>query len=262
MKDSAPMSGNSPFVFVIGFLGLMVGCGSVTETVNTEPEADVQQSLEVSQSGDLDAVVDTERTVLECKEPCNDSNSCTADQCDADTGQCVFIPTAAGCDDGDSCSVGDHCVSGTCVSGDVARNCNDDNPCTVESCLPSVGCKFEPTLCNDANACTVDSCDPAVGCLFEAQSDGAHCDDGNPGTGPDSCTDGICTGVGKDCSQYVVQPFPAMRVNSLKFAGAAAPGLDLNDDGVGDNALVSALSFILLLLRFNPGVVVLVNFNE
>ena len=40
-----------------------------------------------------------------------------------------------------------------------AVNCDDGNPCTVDSCSPE-GCVHAPVNCDDGNPCTVDSCGP------------------------------------------------------------------------------------------------------
>lgn len=53
------------------------------------------------------------------------------------------------------------------VSGSVAActpgSCNDNDPCTVDTCDPVAGCIFTPTNCDDGNVCTVDSCAPVAG---------------------------------------------------------------------------------------------------
>jgi len=46
--------------------------------------------------------------------------------------------------------------------------------------------------CDDGNVCTVDTCIPAVGCANEATATG--CDDANLCTGPDVCVDKVCKG--------------------------------------------------------------------
>jgi hypothetical protein len=41
--------------------------------------------------------------------------------------------TDSDCTDGNVCTGVEHCVSGSCVAG-TALNCNDNNPCSVDSC--------------------------------------------------------------------------------------------------------------------------------
>jgi slime mold repeat-containing protein len=153
---------------------------------------------------------------------CDDGNQCTRD-CDPAVG-CVNTPLAngTGCSDGDACTQSDTCQAGVCVGG-AARNCNDGNPCTDDTCDPRTGCHHTPfpdgtpcvdgnactygevcsigkcvpggTInCGDGNPCTDDTCDPALGCRHTPVEDGAACSDGNACTTADSCQHGACVG--------------------------------------------------------------------
>ena len=141
---------------------------------------------------------------------CDDSNVCTAENCNSETG-CVVVSVESSCDDADACTVGDSCVEGLCEAG-VALVCDDENPCTDDTCFPESGCVFvanddnacsnedacdglegcvegecipgDPLVCNDQVDCTVDSCDSQLGCQY--LPDDESCDDANP------CTDNIC----------------------------------------------------------------------
>src|SRR5258705_7328689 len=54
--------------------------------------------------------------------------------------------------------------------------------------------------CNDNNPCTVDVCDPSVGCSHTAVVDTTPCNDGLCSTGR-TCTTGVCgAGTPTDCS--------------------------------------------------------------
>jgi hypothetical protein len=120
---------------------------------------------------------------------CDDGDPCTLDSCNPASG-CVHTPAAEGtsCDDGNACDGVDTCDSyGVCVSHDPPQ-CDDGNPCTVDSCDPQTGCKHvstaEGTKCDDGNACTtLDACDGNGVCLSVIP---LNCDDGNP------CTDDTC----------------------------------------------------------------------
>ncbi len=154
---------------------------------------------------------------------CNDNNECTDDSCDPSTG-CVYDPTASKpCNDGDACTTNDMCAGGSCDG--VAVDCDDDNPCTTDSCDPIAGCVFAPADgpdcddgnactsqdtcsgglcageaidCNDGNICTADSCDPATGCTTLGLSGGV-CDDDDKCTDGDTCDNGTCTGEAITC---------------------------------------------------------------
>jgi len=75
--------------------------------------------------------------VLHAPLVCNDSNACTADSCNPNSG-CVFAP------------------------GDPS----DNNGCTNDTCDPVLGVLHTPVVCNDSSICTADSCNPNTGCVF------------------------------------------------------------------------------------------------
>ncbi len=133
---------------------------------------------------------------------CDDGNVCTADSCDPAKG-CVGTPLQKVCTDGDACTKGDKCVSGVCFPG-AADDCDDDNPCTDDSCDSTKGCAHDviadgtecddgdlctnsdacsggkcaasKTVCDDDNACSTDVCDPKTGsCVFSPVKDGGVC---------------------------------------------------------------------------------------
>ena len=96
--------------------------------------------------------------------------------------------------------------------------CNDGNPCTADTCVPTSGCQHAPAAsgtcsdgnvcttgdtckagacaagtaldCNDKNPCTNDTCDPQKGCAYVANT--SECDDGNGCTESDRCKGGGC----------------------------------------------------------------------
>ena len=145
---------------------------------------------------------------------CDDENLCTDDTCEPLAG-CVHSPNAADCDDGNECTVGDHCEIGQCLFV-TTLDCNDDNPCTGDSCSADGGCQYTfvdaacddgdsctindqcvqgacmsgpPMVCDDGNPCTVEAC--KAGVCQTAPEDG-QCDDGNACTLGDHCDGGQC----------------------------------------------------------------------
>ena len=167
------------------------------------------------------------KTIVTCPEPPPGPDQiCQAASCNPANGSCSLVPDHEGlaCDDGNPCTVGEHCVVGTCKEGS-APNCNDGNPCTEDSCDKTQGCVHEPNTlpcndgnvcstqdtcaqgtcvggaalpCDDANPCTADTCDKATGCEHAFLDMG--CDDGNACTSVDACVNGICKGSGApDC---------------------------------------------------------------
>ena len=118
---------------------------------------------------------------------CDDSNPCTEELCDPESGCSEPSPVAddSPCDDGDACTAVDVCVEGACL-GVEATSCDDENPCTADTCDPELGC-IQLAIdgpCDDGDACTaVDVCvDGAC-----AGSGVIDCDDGNPCTIEGAC---------------------------------------------------------------------------
>ena len=69
---------------------------------------------------------------------CGDGNSCTDDSCHWESG-CIHQPKNEPCDDGNACTLNDWCGSGWC-NGNAMLNCDDDDPCTTDTCEPDQGC--------------------------------------------------------------------------------------------------------------------------
>jgi len=133
-------------------------------------------------------------TVVVC--PLDQDTACTKAQCNPKTGQCTqsAIPPGGPCNDGNACTGGDACLDGGCAGKKV--NCDDQDPCTFDSCDVVDGCLHEANpaaACDDDNACTTDGCGPG-GCAHAPVASGP-CDDHNPCTGSDGCAAGLCQGV-------------------------------------------------------------------
>lgn len=145
-------------------------------------------------------------------EDCNDQIDCTLDACSG--GKCVHIADSSRCTGGSFC-LGEKTCSATlgCVSG-PAKDCNDNNPCTIDSCddtnrvcnhLPqdslcndgkwcngteycdqALGCVAGAAPCNDLIPCTIDSCNEEThACTYTAND--AYCDDGKFCNGAETC---------------------------------------------------------------------------
>ncbi len=106
---------------------------------------------------------------------CNDANDCTEDKCMGAEACVNSVIDSGPCEDGDPCTVADHCDAGTCIGDPV--DCDDQDPCTDNVCTETGGCEYP------ANS--------------------APCDDDNPCTVADQCTEGICTGISMNCECLV-----------------------------------------------------------
>ena len=155
------------------------------------------------------------------KPNCDDGVPCTDDSCDVVSGSCLHLPNQAACDDGNSCTAGDHCAAGKCLPGDTgACQCSSEADCLpfddgdacngVVHCALDVWppkCAVEPGSVVDCSGvfdtqCRSAQCQPASGlCLLTDMADGTSCDDGNPCTTGDQCQKGLCVPPGMvDCN--------------------------------------------------------------
>ncbi len=162
-------------------------------------------------------------TMLTCSEY---NDACNLGKCDNEKGECFKKPKIVSipCDDGEWCTLEDHCDGkGICIGG-KKRICPDDN-CKVGQCDDGDNsCKKVPAaagvLCDDGNKCTgTDKCDAASKCVgsspkscpnaacklgycdtqsgdckLKSDKDGTVCNDGNACTDKDACKAGSCTG--------------------------------------------------------------------
>jgi hypothetical protein len=126
------------------------GCGSTVCTRDTAPGCTIYENSGAACDDGVPCTAPDRCVGRECvgfNFTCDDFNPCTDDSCDAQTGECAFIPNSAPCNDNSMCTTGDTCSGGTCVGG-PALECA---PC--ERCRPLLGCGIEP----------LDGCHPSLG---------------------------------------------------------------------------------------------------
>lgn len=117
---------------------------------------------------------------------CDDLSDCTTDGCIA--GACTYapLPDGDGCSDQDGCTEGDTCAGGVCQPGPRAPDCR--------SCADNDDCE-------DGDDCSVDFCD--LGRCEREGGPGEPCDDQDPCTTDDRCSDGRCAGAPLRCDDGV-----------------------------------------------------------
>ncbi|HVY32684.1 MAG TPA: hypothetical protein VHB79_39380 [Polyangiaceae bacterium] len=155
------------------------------------------------------------------------ADPCLSNVCVPETGECAPEPVTDGtaCNDANSCTARDSCVDGKCV-GRSPVVCTALSQCHLAGkCDPVTGACSNPekpnkSACNDGNACTqIDTCqagecvgaapatcaaidqchdmgvcDSATGiCSKPLKQNGVTCDDQNPCTAGDACSNGVCT---------------------------------------------------------------------
>ena len=158
---------------------------------------------------------------------CDDNEICTMDSCNSTTGLCQNVPVVVPCDDGNACTINDHCLNGTCTGTPFI--CDDNNPCTIDKCIDMGGiamcfttndnnatcsdgddctlndrcvdgdCISDTMECNDENICTDDQCVNGA-CQFTNNT--VTCDDMDACTINDRCINGVCQGIPKNCTDH------------------------------------------------------------
>jgi hypothetical protein len=177
-------------------------------------------------------------------------------------GKCTYAPAdGKTCDDGNSCTEQDQCVSGACKGTAIvcntapARLCKDASTLTVFTTpgqCQNGKCSYgqADVLCTSgckSGACQGDPCanvvcnTPPAGPCYSATgvcsggtcsyltTSGASCDDKDPCTIGDVCSGAICAGSPKQCTT----PPPAKCTGELTLTTYANPGTCVVGDGVG-----------------------------
>ncbi len=215
------------------FLLFFAGCGRTVLEVGGD--ADPPDAVPTGCAADVDCDDDNpcngaeSCTAGECTPgtpvDCDDGVECTADTCDATSGECISLPdhdlcergalcdpvegcrrrACAGpedCDDGAFCNGAEFCQRGECQPGSPIE-CNDGIACTADLCDESTdSCigQTDDALCNDGNFCNgTETCSPDIGCLPGRP---VECDDGDPCT-IDSCDSvtGACISTAVDADR-------------------------------------------------------------
>ena len=131
---------------------------------------------------------------------CDDGDECTTDACNSANGECEFSLTGTLCDNDVDCGNSDPCAVGICndcgICEEVLVTCNDENPCTNDSCITDVGCEF-------------------------IQISGP-CDDGDNCTANDSCWEGKCEGTVNLCGPGT-EANPAVNCEAIQSFDALSP---------------------------------------
>ncbi|MDW8247309.1 MAG: hypothetical protein RMJ84_12120 [Sandaracinaceae bacterium] len=77
--------------------------------------------------------------------PCEEDRfECTTVRCDERSRRCVIDTNDAMCSDGDACNGIERCHPYHGCQPGPAPVCNDESPCTIDSCNPSTGCVYTP----------------------------------------------------------------------------------------------------------------------
>ncbi len=98
---------------------------------------------------------------------CDDGVGCTDDACNEGTDSCDFLANDASCGDGVFCNGAETCDPALDCQAGAPVVCSDGVECTFDVCFqPTDACLFVPSArdCDDGDACTAESCDAIEGC--------------------------------------------------------------------------------------------------
>ena len=161
---------------------------------------------------------------------CNDNITCTDDSCSG-VSDCIFMPNNANCDDGNPCTQDSCSPTLDCIFNPIPLNgvsCDDGNACTTNDvCQAGVCVGGSPPDCNDSNPCTVDTCNNSTGCVNTPGNSGSIC---RPAVG--ICDiDEVCDGINAAC------PLPDAKEPSTTVCRPSIDQCDAEElcDGINDN---------------------------
>jgi len=228
--------------------------GSVCTTTDTCQNGVCVPGPALSCNDGVNCTVDTCAPTTGCHHTavnalCDDGNACIADVCDTALG-CLHVPlSGSACSDGSLCTVGDTCQNGACTPG-TPINCDDQIPCTRDTCDPASGCIHSPIAdcctsngqCTDGNVCNgVESCNlsthtcvpgapPPLACGNGCADTGEQCGEPSLAACPSgqtcqgcTCTGGDCAGVALGCPS-AVPPDNVLDIDITINAGARPLG--------------------------------------
>ena len=116
--------------------------------------------------------------------------------CDGADNDCDGTIDEKSCDDENPCTDNTCDPDVGCITTNAVGPCTDDDPCTSnEQCTFGQCAGGAIANCDDDNPCTDDSCIPGAGCANVANT--LPCDDGSVCTLTDQCSKGACQGGGE-----------------------------------------------------------------
>jgi hypothetical protein len=237
-----------------------VSADTIEAPDGSETSADTQPE-ETADTGD------TQETAEETEPECQTDDDCTAMMgapapwvctsifCDAASGTCYDgpLPDGTSCQPQDACKIDGACTAGLCDGS--AIDCDDDDPCTEDTCDPVTGCSYGEVhpdcgdlecgenacgyfcgTCPDKTTCEEGICIPTYpcadfeqpGCTQDGCDEGFTCDT-SVGCVPSACScdpetgDTICTA---DCGGGTCVPDGGDPCADFKQPGCIDAGCD------------------------------------
>ncbi len=121
--------------------------------------------------------------------PCRSSVFSVSDNACLET----VLPDDTSCEPTSLCLERGRCKTGQCLG--VARNCDDNNKCTVDACAADIGCVHAPVSCpRPDKPCEVATCSPSKGCDIGKAPDLSICGAVDC-VKANVCAAGVCTSI-------------------------------------------------------------------
>ncbi|MBL0044388.1 MAG: T9SS type A sorting domain-containing protein [Flavobacteriales bacterium] len=137
----------------------------------------------------------------------------------------VDHPNFEPCGDGNVCNGAEIWFDCECIAG-TPLNCDDGNPCTLDSCDPLIGCVHTPAPDADGDGV----CDALDNCPTSPGQIGSACSDNNP------CTTNDVLNANCQCAGSPVPDGTLCDLNAQCIAGACTPiSTDTDGDGIPDD---------------------------
>ncbi|MDY7227447.1 hypothetical protein [Hyalangium rubrum] len=178
-------SASAPFSVTQGTVSVPGGGTATLEVVFTAGNGPAEGTLELTAGSRAESVALKGLGVRPLA--CVPTAQCVQSRFELEPGVCVESPLPDGttCVPSSLCQERGRCQAGVCVG--EPRLCDDDDPCTVDSCSATEGCVTEPVACpQPANPCRVGVCQRERGCGEADAADYSIC-------GPVDCrTASVC----------------------------------------------------------------------
>lgn len=156
---------------------------------------------------------------------CGNATTCRARRFDVTRGECVDEDLPDGTTCTSTCLAAATCHAGICTG--AARDCDDRDACTTDSCDEALGCRHDAVTCAPStDLCLASVCRPLTGCGLEPVADGARCGE-NDCTTAHVCVEGRCAvrvaPEGSECAPADVCRAASVCESQRCVAGAMTP---------------------------------------
>ena len=217
--------------YVVPFAASKVVTDTAYVTLTVKPTLSSEEALAAFIGDDPNGVW----TVRISDDATGDSGTLTAWSLEITTTTCSVTQCAVDCNDNNPCTA-DSCNPATgCVHTNNTAPCNDGLLCTSGDVCSGGSCAGTAINCNDSNVCTNDSCNPATGLCVHGNNTDA-CDDGNACTTVDVCAGPAVCGSTENFDGVTAPVLPAGWTSTVTGTGNAWVTQNTSSDSAPNSA--------------------------